>query len=255
MDSPDGVAPGIKAHFEQLASFQVPLDEDSLLLESYGFFYAGFPPALKSAISGIGAYDLDPHLAKRAVQITGRNELEDSGSNLAIVLSRLLEDETQRKRFDRLVADFLPFVSGIGVDRIADRSLLFHMSETYAPEIELPASLLSAGTINIIAILIALHFESRSLVLIEEPGRSLHPRLMSRMMNHLVDASDARQVIITTHNPELVRHAPPQDLILMKRDERGFSSVVRPADREAVQTFVRNEIGIEDLFVQDLLGV
>ena len=141
LDSPDGVAPGLKAHFEQLASFQVPLDEDSLLLESYGFFHAGFPPALKSAISGIGAYDLNPHLAKRAVQITGMNELEDSGSNLAIVLSRLLEDETQRKRFDRLVADFLPFVSDIGVDRSADRSLLFHMSETYAPGIELPASL------------------------------------------------------------------------------------------------------------------
>ena len=36
---------------------------------------------------------------------------------------------------------------------------------------------------------------------------------------------------------------------------KGFSIISRPGDKEEVRTFLANEIGIEELYVQNLLGL
>jgi hypothetical protein len=53
----------------------------------------------------------------------------------------------------------------------------------------------------------------------------------------------------------VVKHAGIEDILLISRDSEGFSVVSRPADKEEVRTFLENEIGIEELFVQNLLGI
>jgi hypothetical protein len=67
------------------------------------------------------------------------------------------------------------------------------------------------------------------------------------------DASQKKQIIVTTHNSEIVKHMDLENLLLMSRDEKGFSMISRPADKEEVKTFLKNEIGIEELYVQNLL--
>ena len=69
------------------------------------------------------------------------------------------------------------------------------------------------------------------------------------------DVSQKKQVIVTTHNPEIVRNANIKNLFLVARDSKGFSTIYKPIDRQEVQIFLQNEIGIEELYVQDLLGV
>jgi predicted ATP-dependent endonuclease of OLD family len=61
--------------------------------------------------------------------------------------------------------------------------------------------------------------------------------------------------MVTTHSSEVVRHAPLEDILLISRDSEGFSVISRPADKEEVQTFLANEIGIEELYIQNLLGL
>jgi hypothetical protein len=53
----------------------------------------------------------------------------------------------------------------------------------------------------------------------------------------------------------VVKHASIEDLLLISRDTEGFSVVSRPADKEEVRTFLENEIGIEELYIQNLLGL
>jgi len=62
-------------------------------------------------------------------------------------------------------------------------------------------------------------------------------------------------VIVTTQNPELVRHVDLRSLLLVTRDQEGFSTIRQPAKSEEVQHFLHNEIGIADLFAQNLLGI
>jgi hypothetical protein len=38
------------------------------------------------------------------------------------------------------------------------------------------------------------------------------------------------------------------------RDKQGFSEIFRPGEKDAVKVFLQNEIGIEELYIQNLLG-
>ncbi|HEX6903250.1 MAG TPA: AAA family ATPase [Thermoanaerobaculia bacterium] len=200
-------------------------------------------------------FDLDPKLPKRAVPVTGKADLESDGSNLAVVLGNLLKYEEERARLTLLLRDLLPFVTDVKVDRFtADKSLLFSIKEVYAQGDYLPAPFLSDGTIHLTALLVALYFDKSPIVIIEEPERNIHPHLISKVAAMLADASKQKQVIVTTHNPELVKHARLEDLLLVRRDADGFSRISRPAENEHLKVFLENDLGVEDLYVQDLLG-
>ena len=152
-----------------------------------------------------------------------------------------------------LINDLLPFVDKLDVEKFADKSLLFKLREIYAKDQYLPASLISDGTINITGLIIALYFEKKSLTIIEEPERNIHPYLISKVIEMMKDAAKNKQVIVTTHNPEMVKHAGLENILLVSRDKDGFSTVTRPQEKETVKTFLKNQLGIEELYVQNLL--
>ena len=115
--------------------------------------------------------------------------------------------------------------------------------------------MISDGTINIAALIIALYFDKNPLIIIEEPERNIHPHLISRVINMMKDASRNKQIIVTTHNPEMVRHADIKDILLISREEEGFSHISNPMDKQETRIFLENEMGLADLFVDNLLEV
>lgn len=203
----------------------------------------------------ISIYDFDPKLPKKATPITGKAVLEEDGSNLAIVLKNILENKDIKRKFSNLVKDLLPFVDDLSIEKFADKSLLFKIREVYNKNLYLPASLISDGTINITALIIALYFDKKQLTIIEEPERNIHPYLISKVVEMMKDASQKKQIIVTTHNPEMVKHAGVENILLISRDKEGFSVIFRPYENETVKTFLKNELGIEELYVHNLLGL
>jgi predicted ATPase len=117
----------------------------------------------------------------------------------------------------------------------------------------MPASFLSDGTIDLISIIAILYFERRPLIVIEEPERNLHPSLISKLVELFKDASLQKQIILSTHSPEIVRYVEPSQLILISRDSSGSSHADRPANKAQIQQFLRDEISMEELYVQNLL--
>lgn len=225
------------------------LPPNTLLIQTPFFFI----PQLEGFFGNISVYDFDPKLPKKATPITGKAELEEDGSNLSIILKKITENKEKRRKLFNLVNDLLPFIGNLDVENFADKSLLFKLQEIYFENQYLPASLISDGTINITALIVALYFEKKQLTIIEEPERNIHPYLISKVVDMMKDASQKKQIIATTHNPEIVKHAGLDNLLLVSRDEEGFSRVSRPAGTEEVKTFLENEIGIEELYVQNLL--
>lgn len=204
-------------------------------------------------IRNISIYDFDPKLPKRATPITGKAELEEDASNLAIIIKNILSEKRKKRTFFNLIKELLPFIEDLDIEKFADKSLLFKLKETYFKDQYLPASLISDGTINITALIVALYFEMKKLSIIEEPERNIHPYLISKIVNMMKEASEKKQIIVTTHNPEIVKHAGLENLLLIHRDEKGFSRISRPSDKEQVKVFLENDIGIEELYVQNLL--
>ncbi|MCU0631418.1 MAG: AAA family ATPase [Methanolinea sp.] len=224
------------------------------LIMTLPLFVPGIP-SLEWIFRGMKVYDFDPRLLKRAVPIMGKTDLEKDGSNLAIVIKKILDDPAKKETFTRLLRDVLPFVDDVAVEKFMDMSMFLKLREIYSKEKYLPASMISDGTINICALLIALYFEERPVTIIEEPERNIHPYLISRLVEMLKDASRSKQVIVTTHNPEMVKHVDIQDILLISRDSEGFSRLTRPANKKEIREFLEDEIGIEELFIQNLLGM
>jgi len=227
---------------------------NKILLEGSHFPITGVPEYL---LGDISIYDFDPKMSKQPAQITGKTDLEENGSNLSIVLKNILDDKEKSRKFFNLITNILPFVEKLDIDKIWERSLLFELKETYSSKKFLPASFLSDGTINITALIVALYFGKKSprsrLTIIEEPDRNIHPYLISKVVEMMKDASSKKQIIITTHNPEVIKHVGIENILLVSRDKEGFSKISKPAEKEEIKTFLQNEIGIEELYVQNLL--
>jgi predicted ATPase len=228
------------------------LPEKTLLLETV----YGYPlPHSEKFFDRIAVYDIDPKLPKKGVVVTGRRDLEEDGSNLALVMKSIGDDPNRKRKFSNLLRDTLPFVEDCSGTQFMDVSLVLTLKERYIKSYALPASSLSDGTIVIFAMIIALYFEDRPFIVIEEPVSHIHPFLVGRLMAMMKEASEKKQVMVTTHSTEVVKYAGLDDILLISRDSEGFSVISRPGDKEEVRAFLANEIGIEELYVQNLLGL
>lgn len=227
--------------------------ERSMLEEPFCIpFFSPLLYTVRMFFANMGIYDIDPNLSKR-LALTGAVTLEPDGSNLAIALQHLLMDERRKEEFLILLNDILPFVEDVEVNMFHGISPVASLRESYCGGKFTPANLLSTGTVHLTALLLILYFEEKTPLVLEEPVRNLHPFIASRIMEMIRDVSSRleRQVILTTHHPTIVKHAGER-ILMVKRDSLGYSCILRPHESSEVRAFLQ-DLGIEDLFVQNLL--
>ena len=225
----------------------------ALLLEKHFFYIPMFLHA-SSAFTGsqIAFHTFNSQLARRPAEVGGKAGLAEDGSNLALVLRSIFADDEEKRRFMLHYRDILPFVADMDVETL-DRSLLIMFRETYSPDRIFPSTFVADGTMDAAALVAALYFQERAVVIIEEPERHLHPNLIAKLAAILGDVSEQKQVIVTTHSPELVKHTERENILLISRHRDGNSIVSKLAENEVLQAFLENDLGIEDLYVKNLL--
>jgi predicted ATPase len=202
----------------------------------------------------IQVYDFDPKLSKKAIPISGKAELEPDGSNTALVLRKMLENPEEKRRFIQYLKVCLPFVKDLSFENQVDKSIILKVAESYNPGLEIPSSIISDGTVEIVSLIYALFFDDKRLIVIEEPERNIHPHLIASLMHLVQEASNEKQIIITTHSPELIKYSRIEDLLIIERDRDGASKVSRVSDKSSVKAFLKDNIGIEELFVDGILN-
>ena len=213
------------------------LPEKTLLLEtSYAYPFSHD----EKFFERIAVYDIDPRLMKKGVAITGKRELEEDAGNLALVLKNIIGDPEKKRKFSNLLRDVLPFIEDFSVEKFMDISLVLTLRERYTKNHDLPSPSLSDGTLTVFALIIALYYEEKPLIIIEEPVSHIHPFLVARVISMMKESSKKKQIIITTHTTEVVKHASLENLLFISRDPDGFSVISRPADKEEVRIFLEN---------------
>lgn len=211
-------------------------------------------PSLFSESTFIRIFDFDPRELKKTSSMASTKILEENGSNVASVLNSILRTKENRKKLTTLLNEFLPFVDGITIENNFDKSFSYKVQEKFSNK-AFHANFLSDGTVSLLAIIIALYFEELSnVIILEEPERNIHPKLLSSLLESAEDVSEEKQVIITTHNPEFLKHAKIDNVRLVQRDADGYTLISTPGNSEAVRCFVENDLGLDDLFLQDMLG-
>ncbi len=92
-----------------------------------------------------------------------------------------------------------------------------------------------------------------SLVLLDEPETSIHPRAQQRMVEFLADYSGRKklQIVISTHSPYFAENLPQQSIRLLTRDEQGLISIRDDIpSNEALHEIVNRPSG-KTIFVED----
>ena len=129
--------------------------------------------------------------------------VREDAANIALVLNDLEHRSNLRaslveqlREADESIVDFSTRVLGGTIQ------LFLHYSGLRSP---VPATRLSVGTVRYLCLLAVLcHPEPPPLVCLEEPELGLHPDLVARLAELLVDASHRMQLIVTTHSDILV---------------------------------------------------
>jgi len=233
---------------EQLFDVEFPDNKSMLESPAISYLFNG------KIFDGVVAYDFEPKTSKRATRISSRADLETDGNNASIVLKNILANPREYQRFSNLIRDLLPFVDGLEMAPTMDKSISFKIREIFAKEKYLPSILVSDGTINVITLIIALFFQEKDVLIFEEPERNLHPALISKIIQMMRDRSRSKQIIVTTHSTEMIRNAKIDEILFVSRDQSGSSIFTLPSEKKEVRKFLENEIGLDELYISNLLS-
>lgn len=225
------------------------IEREGLLLNNF-FSTVGL---LYGYNSKIKIYNFDVNLLKSPSNIVARSELEENGSNLVNIIQQLLKTKAKKEKLNKILRIILPFIDDIKIENNVNKSVFFKVKESYNKK-EFPSYMLSDGTVNILAVIVALYFQNNDdIIVLEEPERNIHPKLLSILVTILEDVSSDRQIFITTHNPFIIKEANLNDVLLVSRDSSGVSKISKIVDDKNIKTFLENDLGIEDLFVDGIL--
>src|SRR5579883_2608359 len=146
--------------------------------------------------------------------------LNESGTNLSAVLSRLMLRRGFRKSLMYNLEGFYPEFEDVSViTEAGTQQIYFQERDLFTP---IPASRLSDGTFRWLCLLaILLHPDPPPLVCIEEPETGLHPDIVVELTDLLREASKRMQLIVTTHSRTLVDGLTdtPEDVIVCEKDQ------------------------------------
>lgn len=163
------------------------------------------------ALSTMGFYNVSP-TKLRDLQAPDQGDLLDrEGSNLASVLERLARTSpTAKTRIEEYLQRVVPGIEGIEPMRVSHMESIEFIQRVEGARrtMRFPAINMSDGTLRALAVLTALFQHSGDhaarLVGIEEPETALHPAAAGLLLGCLLEGSRERQVVITTHSPDLL---------------------------------------------------
>ena len=190
--------------------------------------------AVYEGLAGITAFNLSPQ-AMRPLQPPGPGRaLDRDGSNVAAVLHRLgrsAAGKEDRRRVDSYLQQLVPGVRSARRRIQGDRETVEFAQVVAGAEHpwRFTAPSVSDGTLRALGVLTALFAPADGdygVVAIEEPETALHPAVTAVLLEALRDASDRRQVIATSHSPDLLDDdaIDPAELLAV-RAEQGRSVI------------------------------
>jgi len=186
---------------------------------------------LRSEYEQVQIYRLDP-AALRSTEAAGRGHSSDQtlsarGGNLPATLRSLLlgPDRSAFQAVEEELCRIVPSISGLWIEEREPTRVMFKLRT--GSDVE--ASSVSDGVLLLLAFLTLLHRYSEPLVLlIEEPENGLHPHRIGevvQLLRRLVEGGKNRQVILTTHSPILLNHVEPEEVLICRRAESGWTEV------------------------------
>ena len=174
--------------------------------------------------------------AAQNIEDTGLSEhLSTSGDNLAQVTKYIFENfpDTFQKILDKM-KERVPGIDKVEAKETIDGRIVLQFSDGSFKD-PFISRFVSDGTIKMFAYLVLLNDpKPHPLLCIEEPENYLHPELLLELAEEFRDyANRGGQVFISSHSPDFVNALELDELFWLNKD-KGFTSIKRASDDEAI---------------------
>jgi Predicted ATPase len=192
-------------------------DEKLYLVNASGL--PAFEPVYR-ALSGIGVYNPVPDEIRGFKPEKRYRNLDRTGSALAETIFKLKKSAPERLtrvlEYLRNISPGVLDIDAVSVD--AYYNLRFELDCGNGTGKEFPSQNISDGTLRALAVLVGLFQTSDrfplTLIALEEPESGLHPAAAGVLFDSLVEASHFRQIVVTSHSPDLLdREDVPENAV------------------------------------------
>ncbi|MFW6162789.1 MAG: AAA family ATPase [Planctomycetota bacterium] len=188
-------------------------------------------------------YSVEPGRLRELQDPDPGDSLKRDGSNAAAVLKRLAEVDGKEGRYERVCQLLSKVVEGL--EKVEYRAVGQKETLEFRQDVGLkhpwrfaPLSM-SDGTLRVLGLLLAVYQPgAQSLVAIEEPEATVHPAVSELVVQVLLDAAEDRQVVVTTHSPDILDDKELGDTQLravITEENRTLVCPVSGATRDAIR--------------------
>jgi predicted ATPase len=200
----------------------------------------------RAAIASFGFYSFNLQKVRDLQNPDAGITLSRDGGNLASVIRRMQsQDPKALARVVEYLAAVVPGTRGVGPRTFGPMETVEFRQDVSGegPPWKYLAGSVSDGTLRALCVLIAV-FQSPSVdpqvkfSAIEEPETAIHPGAALRLMDGLLEASATRQLLMTTHSPDLLDHSGIDiESVVAVQSDHGTSRLgpVEESTREAVR--------------------
>ena len=160
---------------------------------------------------------------------TRPSPLAEDFSNLGMFLNRLRQYPTTKAKFFEKLNDIYDGITDFELNFEGGTVQVFFTEGEFA----IPANRLSDGSLRYLCLLaILLDPEPPPLIAIEEPEVGLHPDLMHKLADLLLDASNRCQLVVTTHSDILIDALTEHPESVVVCEKRDGQTVMQRLDRD-----------------------
>ena len=198
---------------------------------------ASFPArGIAECVERWGFFDPSPFLLRRDWAGLDSAKFDPYGRNLAETLYRI--ERSSPDVFERIVEATRSVVglpSKIETRESEDR--FYFVQEEPGLQYPVHQMGISSGTLRILALMTALYGDPEpNLMGIEEPENYVHPTAISSFVEHLQDARERAQFMVTTHSPLLLDClGDPESIFVVRRDESLGTIVQKDENTDGVR--------------------
>lgn len=194
-------------------------------------------------LSSMRFYSIVPARLRELQEPDPGDFLKRDGRNAAAVLKRLREISNGNNKYERICRLLSKVVEG--VEKVEYTSVGQKEALKFKQQVGLKdpwtfdALNMSDGTLRILGLLLAVYQQNQSTFIgIEEPESTVHPAVTELIMQVLVDAANERQVVVTTHSPDILdyKYISHEKLrvVKMKKGSTLIAPVIE-SSREAIK--------------------
>lgn len=191
-------------------------------------YYPNLLFIVKRGLAGTNVFQLSPFQCRTSGVSTPNAVLERHGENLPGAADHIRRNDAGAwSQVQTAMRSILPELINIEIVHTEDRRLALQFRERGLGR-PWNTGEVSDGTIQALALFIALYDQRTPLLVVEEPENSIHPWILRQFLD-LVKEVPGKQIVLTTHSPVLLNYVDPATVRLISM-HKGRSRIERLLD-------------------------